>query len=106
LDSKKNPDRKKSRLVFEKTRTSLRGRPSILWGGLICNGQDFGGHGGGPVPAKILPATIQTPHKIEGMPRRLNPDLTNSLKTRTPNRKNQIRNKDSVYENGKIFAKV
>jgi hypothetical protein len=56
-------------------------------GGLICSGQDFGGHGGGlsiiiiihgggessPVPAKILPAKIlhaanQAPHKIEGLP--------------------------------------
>jgi hypothetical protein len=43
---------------------SLRGRPSILWGGggLICSGQDFGGHG---------EAANQAPHKIEGLPRRL-----------------------------------
>jgi hypothetical protein len=32
-------------------------------------GQDFGGHGGGfsPVPAKILLAANQAPHKIEGL---------------------------------------
>ena len=39
---------------------SLRGRPSILWGGgggRICSGQDFGGHG---------EAANQAPHKIEG----------------------------------------
>jgi hypothetical protein len=34
-------------------------------GALICNGQDFG------VPAKILPAANQAPHKIEDLPRKL-----------------------------------
>ena len=34
-----------------------------FYGGLICSGQDFGGHGGGidPMPAKILPAANHPP---------------------------------------------
>ena len=45
--------------VLSMTSHSLRAWQALnFMGGLICSGQDFGGHGGGP-------------HKIEGLPRRL-----------------------------------
>jgi hypothetical protein len=46
-------------------------------GGLICNGQDSGGHGGG-LP-ESFPLQIRPPHKTEGLPRRLAIKLINSM---------------------------
>ena len=68
-------------------RSSLRGRPSVLWGAWFATGRILAGNGGfpppcppescplqiisSPVPARILPVANQAPHKTEGLPRRL-----------------------------------
>jgi hypothetical protein len=52
-------------LVFsDHKNTSLRDRPSILWGAWFAAGRILAGTGG-------IEAANRAPHKIEGLPRRL-----------------------------------